>query len=131
MAMLFCSLTLPCAALAAPNMHPGRWEITSTIDMPGMAFTMPASTYTQCITDTELVPQGQQANDKCQMLDNRIDGDTVTWTVKCESGGGSMSSQGKIVYHGDSFTGTVTTTGSQMPAGMTQKMSGKRLGDCQ
>jgi len=32
--------TLP--AWAAPDMQPGRWEITSIIEMPGMNFTMPA-----------------------------------------------------------------------------------------
>lgn len=131
MGILLFSAAFSYDAIAAPNMHPGRWEITSTIDMPGMAFTMPASTVTQCITATELVPQVQQETEKCRMLENQVDGDTVTWTVTCESGGGTMTSKGKVVYHGDSFAGTVATTGSQMPSGMTQKMTGKRLGDCQ
>ncbi len=131
MFMLLCAAALSNVAFAAPNMHPGRWEITSTIDMPGMAFTMPASTHTQCITAKDLIPQAQQENDKCKILENQISGDTVTWKVRCESDGGTMVSEGRIVYDGDSFAGTVATTGSQMPSGMTQKMTGKRLGECQ
>lgn len=122
---------LPALALASPDMQPGRWQITSTIEMPGMAFSMPATTHTQCISGQDLVPQTQQGNDKCQMIENATDGDTVTWKVKCASEGGTMTSRGKVVYHGDRFYGAVVTEGSQMPAGMTQTMTGKRIGDCQ
>lgn len=125
------SAILPAPGLAAPDMQPGRWEISSTIDMPGMGFSMPASKTTQCISREDLVPQTQQANEKCQMLENKVNGNTVTWKIRCESEGGTMTSQGELVYHGDLFEGTVNTTGSQMPAGMTQKMTGKRIGNCQ
>ncbi len=128
--ILFLSTLLPSSALTATNMHLGLWEITSTLEMPGMAFAMPASTHTQCITSEYLVPQEQQENDKCKMIENSSNRDTVTWKVKCESEGGTMNSQGMIEYHGDTFKGTVQTTGSQMPSGMTQKMTGKRIGDC-
>ena len=117
-------------AWAAPDMQPGRWEITSTIEMPGMAFTMPAAKQIQCITGEDLVPRTQPQNEKCRMLESTTDGDTVTWVVKCESGGGTMTSQGKILYHGDSFSGSILTNGSQMQSTMTQKMTGKRIGDC-
>ena len=121
---------LPSISFAAPDMQPGRWEITSTLEMPGIAFNMPASKHTQCITTEELVPQAQQENSKCQVVDQSIDGNVVTWQVRCESGGGTMDSQGKITYHGASFEGTVVTEGSQMPSEMIQKMTGKRIGQC-
>lgn len=128
---LTCSgLLCPCV-LAAPDMQPGRWEITSTFAMPDMAFRMPTTKHTQCIAPEDLIPRAQQENEKCQLIENAIVGDTVSWQVVCESGGGTMNSQGKVVYHGDSFEGTVITTGSQMPAGMTQQLSGKRIGDCE
>jgi len=122
---------LPGPCLAAPDMQPGRWEITSTLEMPGMAFSMPASKHIQCITAEEMVPQVQQAkNSKCRVVDQSTHGNVVTWQVKCESDGGSMNSHGEITYHGDSFEGTVVTNGSQMPSEMTQEMTGKRLGQC-
>jgi len=121
---------LPALCFAAPDMHPGRWEITSTLEMPGMAFSMPASRHIQCINAEEIIPQAQQESSKCQVVDQSIHGNVVKWQVKCESGGGSMDSHGEITYHGDSFEGTVVTNGSQMPSEMTQKMSGKRIGQC-
>ena len=124
-------LILPHLTFAEPNMLPGSWEISATIDMPGMAFSMPATKHTQCISEEDIVPQMQQENDKCQTLENRLDGDTVTWKITCESEGGTMTSHGKIVYKGNSFAGTVITTGSQIPSDMTQKLSGNRIGACQ
>jgi len=116
-------------AWAAPEMQPGRWEITSTIEMSGIS-TMPTAKQTQCITDKDLVPQTQSQNDKCSMLESTTDGDTVSWVVNCESDGGTMTSQGKVVYHGNNFSGSIVTTGSRMPSALTQKMTGRRVGDC-
>lgn len=124
------TICLPALALGSPNMQPGNWEITSTIEMPGMTFSMPASKHTQCISSEEMIPQAQQENDKCQILENQLHGDTLTWKIECESEGGVMTSRGKIVYHGATFDGTIHTTGSQLPSGMTQQMTGKRIGNC-
>ena len=120
----------PTLCFAAPDMQPGRWEITSTLEMPGMAFSMPASKHFQCITADQILPQVQQENNKCQIVDQSMYGNIVTWQVQCKSDGGSMDSHGEITYHGDSFKGTVVTNGSQMPSAMTQKMTGKRIGPC-
>jgi len=120
----------PTLCLAAPDMQPGRWEITSTLEMPGMAFSMPASKHVQCITAEQIIPQAQQENSKCRVIDQSMHGNVVTWQVQCESGGGSMDSHGEITYHGDRFEGKVVTSGSQMPSAMTQNMTGKRIGPC-
>jgi len=124
------SLLLPFSASAAPDMQPGRWEITSTMEMAGMAVSIPATRHTQCITSQDLVPQQPQDNDQCRMLDQKIDGNTVTWKMECDTGGGTMTSQGKIVYHGSSFDGSMVASGGQMPSAMTMKMTGKRIGSC-
>jgi len=121
---------LPATCFAAPNIEPGRWEITSTLEMPGMGFSLPESKHIQCITVEEVIPQAQQENEQCQVIDQSVRGNVVNWRVKCESGGGSMDSRGEITYNGDSLEGTVITNGSQMPSEMTQKMRGKRIGQC-
>jgi len=117
-------------AKAEPNMRPGQWEITSTMEMPGMAFSMPDIKSKQCITREDLVPKNEEQDKECKMQEIKVSGDTVTWTVKCDSPGEKMLSKGKIVYHGDTFEGAVITTSDQMPLGMRQKMAGKRLGGC-
>ncbi len=128
---LIMAVALVCSqAQAEPNMRPGQWDISSTMEMPGMAFSMPAMTHRQCITKEDLVPKNEEQDKECKMQEMKVTGDTVTWTIKCDSPGEKMLSKGKIVYRGDNFEGTVVTTGDQMPSGMTQKMTGKRVGDC-
>jgi hypothetical protein len=122
-------LTLPLYA-ASPNLNPGQWTISSSMEMPGMNFTMPATSFSQCITAADLIPRPGQENGKCRVLQQDISGDTVTWTIACESGGGQMTSKGEVTYHGDTFEGTVQSSGSSMPTPMTQTMNGKRTGSC-
>ena len=47
----------------ALDFQPGKWQITSKVEMPGMPVSMPPMTVTQCMTDQEPVPaksaQGQ------------------------------------------------------------------------
>lgn len=83
-------------SFAAPNMQPGRWEITSTLEMPGMGFGLPSSKQIQCITDEQIIPQAQQENGQCRVIDQSVRGNVVTWRVKCKSGAGSMESLGEI-----------------------------------
>ncbi len=134
--LLILSITfLPCVfsslTFAEETMRPGRWEITSSVEMPGMAFTMPSTKHVQCLTDKDLIPESQQQDNQCEILENTQSGNTVTWKVVCNAEGGTMTSSGKIVYNGDTFEGTVVTNGPQMPSGMTQTMTGKRIGECQ
>jgi len=123
-------LALPALACAGSNMQPGQWEITSSIDLPGMSFSMPASKNMQCISGDEPIPQAQQQSDKCRLVENEIDGDRVSWELHCESDGGTLTSRGEIVYQGDRFEGTVVSQGGRLQGGITQRMTGKRVGDC-
>jgi len=112
------------------DMQEGLWEIRSTTEMPGMPFSMPETSYRQCITRQDLVPQPQQAEQQCKMLENSTSGNTVKWKVVCTSEEGKMTSEGSLTYHGDRFEGTIKSSGPQLPGGMTQKMAGQRVGAC-
>ena len=70
------------------DMKDGLWEITTTAEMAGMPFQIPPMTFTQCITQQDLVPQEAQSSNECSMTDNRINGNTVTWSVVCKGEGG-------------------------------------------
>jgi hypothetical protein len=118
------------AAQAGTNMQDGMWEITSTTEMAGMSFSMPGSSFRQCITREDLVPRQQEPQQTCEMLENRIEGDTVIWKIRCTTEGGPVTSEGRITYHGDSLEGVINTTGPQIPGGMKQTMQGKRVGAC-
>jgi hypothetical protein len=126
-------LSLICAvvAFAAPNYQEGLWEITTTMNMPGMPKEMMRPMKQQvCMTKQNAVPQPQQKGEQqCKMTNQRTVGNKVFWTMTCK--GGTVSN-GEITYSKTSYDGSQTTTTSQGGKLMTVKstMSGKYLGPC-
>ena len=125
------------AVAGGPNMNPGKWEITTKVEMPGMPMKMPPITTTRCMTKDDLIfkqaPQPgmpQNANNPCKITNSEIKGDTVIWDMVCE-GDNKMVTHGEITYHGDTMEGFIKMTGQgkQRPP-MTLKLSGKRVGPC-
>jgi hypothetical protein len=113
------------------NMKEGLWEITVQMDMPGMSMQMPPQKFTQCITKDKAVPDDPNIKNKdCKMEDKKITGDTFLWKVVCKDKEEKFTSEGKITYKGNTFTGQIkmnTSDGIEM----TQKMTGKWVGQCQ
>lgn len=139
LAVLFVVLLCAAGASAEPNMQEGKWEMTVKMDMsgmPNMPITIPPTTFTQCLTKKDLVPQKAEKNTDCKMISNKIEGNTVTWVVQCNHKDGSVTdSDGKITYKGASFDGVINMTmkGGKRgggPGKMSNKISGKRIGDC-
>ena len=111
-----------------PDMKDGLWEITTKMEMQGMPMNMPAMTHTQCITKENAVPVGSQPGQKCKMIESRVNGDTVTWQMECNTPEGSVKAAGKITYTGDTFKGTIKMKMQGME--MHQNLSGKWIGEC-
>ena len=113
-------------SLAAPNMEDGLWEITTTVDMPGM----PAKsfTHTTCLTKDKTVPQKSESG--CTVKDMKTQGNVVTWTAVCSEG--MSTSKGKVTYAGTTMEGAVETTvkANERTMTMKSKMKGKRIGPC-
>ena len=123
----------------------GNWEVTMTMDMPGMpqGMSMPPIKTMQCITPQDVadpsksLPQrpagrgGAPNPNDCKMSDYKADGNKVTWSMKCE-GNQPMTGTGEFVYAADSYTGTMKMEMSRggQPMAMTMNYTGKRLGDC-
>lgn len=125
-----------CAAgvSAAPNMKPGLWETSVRTEMAGMPMQMPPVTTRQCIREQDLVPQTNSSGQACAVLDQNISRNTVTWRIECKADNIHSTGKGKITYHGDTFQGQIDMTMQQQgmgPMTMSQKLEGKRLGDCQ
>jgi len=111
-------------SFSAPNMEDGLWEITSTVDMPGMPSR--SFTHTSCLTKEKAVPQTAESG--CTIKDMKTQGNTVTWTVVCKE----ATSTGKVTYTGTTMDGVVQTTvntGGQTRT-MKSTMKGKRIGPC-
>jgi hypothetical protein len=127
-------LCLSVAAFAQVR-RDGRWEVKMEIDMPGMPAGMPPMTSTQCITPKDaddpqkvMPPSGRGRGNPsdCKISDYKVEGNKVSWSMKCEAQ--AMSGSGEFVYAADTYTGVMKMDrGGQL---MTMKYSGKRLGDC-
>ena len=112
----------------AQNMKEGLWQITMTIEMPGMPMQMPPQTYTHCLTKKDMVPQKEEPNQECRMVKRDIEGDTVTWVMECKTSEGTAVFNGKVTYKGDSFEGIIKMKQSGME--ITQNLKGKWIGEC-
>ena len=119
------------SAQNAPIQH-GRWEISMTMDMPGMPANMPPIKTTQCVTKeqandpAQAVPKGPDGSD-CKVIDHKVVGNKVSWTMKC-TGEAAMSGEGEITYGTDTYDGWMKMTTAQ--GAMAVKYTAKRLGDC-
>ena len=113
-----------------PNIKPGKWQVTTKMEMPGMQMNMPAMTHTQCITENDYIPQTSQPGEECKITKTKVSGDTVTWTIHCRGQGGEMNGTGSVTYRGVSFEGKVTM--SMAPSGMSMTIytNGRRIGEC-
>ncbi len=112
----------------AQNMKEGLWEITMTMEMPGMPMKMPPQTYTHCLTKKDMVPQKEEPNQECKMIKHDIKGDTVTWVIECKTTEGTAVSNGRVTYKGNTFNGTVKVKHAGME--VTQNLKGKWIGQC-
>ncbi|MEW6570287.1 MAG: DUF3617 family protein [Nitrospirota bacterium] len=115
-------------ALAVVNMKEGLWEITMSMEMPGMPMKMPPQTHTQCLTKKDMVPQKEEPNQECKMIKHDIKGDTVAWVIECKTREGTAVSNGKVTYKGNAFEGVVKVKHAGME--MTQNLKGKWIGQC-
>jgi hypothetical protein len=125
------SLIFVVAAFAAPNYQEGLWEMTTTMNMPGMPKEMMRPMKHQvCLTKENAVPQQkEQGEQQCKMTNQRTVGNKVSWTMTCKNG---MVSNGEITYSKTSFNGSQNTMTNQGGKQMTVKstMSGKYIGPC-
>ena len=113
-----------------PNMREGLWKITSKAEMPGMPMEMPPVTFSQCLTEKDFVPQNCQPGQMCKITDVKVNGNTVSWAIQCETGGNKMKGSGKTTYKIDIFEGSMTISIPQVNMTMKSHMNGRRIGDC-
>jgi hypothetical protein len=126
------------AGAAGDLMQAGKWEITSSTEIEGMAHHMPPRTFTQCVKPEDvkdphkMVQQSQEQRDNCEMKDLKVEGSKVTWSVECR-GKNAVKGTGTMVYGSGTYEGTINLemSGSDRgPMKMTTHLKGRRLGDC-
>jgi len=127
------------SSVFALDMKDGMWEITTKIEMKGMP-EMPGSQefkHTMCMTKENAIPKGQenpQMDERCKILKQNISGNTINYAMECKEEKTSILTEGKITYSKNVFNGESSTTINDPNQGKMQinnKMTGKRIGDCQ
>ena len=121
-------ILVPPDAGAADTMKPGLWEITTSMEMPGMPFQPPPQTMRHCYTAQEVKEEPVPKDGNCKVSDLKSSGSKVSWRVECK---GEMAGkgEGQITYQGDSAYEGWTRMQSQ-GMNMAMKYKAKRLGEC-
>jgi Protein of unknown function (DUF3617) len=126
-------LFAPLIATAAPNMEEGNWQVTMKMKMEGVPFAMPPVTQNQCMTKKDMVPKASGKNASCDVKEQKVSGDTVTWHMVCTDAEGTSDTQGKITYHGARYEGTMQAKMTSKRGKVTNvnyEIQGRHTGAC-
>ncbi|HWR88477.1 MAG TPA: DUF3617 family protein [Acidiferrobacterales bacterium] len=125
------------AFAAGPDFKEGAWDVSYRMEVVGMPFPMPPITArkTMCLDKNNYVPDNSQQGQECKVSDQKVNGNTVTWTMRCRAQQRTIEGQGKITYKGDRYDGEMDakliTVDYQSPVvGYKYTMQGQRLGAC-
>ncbi len=122
-------LVLPATIFAADTMREGNWELLTTMEIPGMPFSMPATKIEHCFTKEDVKDQKKAiSTDKnCTVTEFKQTGNKVTWKMTC-TGKNSGDFSGETIFTGDTFDSTMkmATQGQAMD----MKIKARRLGNC-
>ena len=122
---------VPAGAAEHPG-KPGKWSISTQMEMPGLPIKMPPIKYEMCLTEEDMKdPQKSVPNDPksdCKVGNYKLDGNTMSWTFECPKQ--KTKGEGTVTYTDDheSYTGTMHMKAGEQE--MSAKYSAKWLGAC-
>ncbi|MBI5049901.1 MAG: DUF3617 family protein [Nitrospirae bacterium] len=126
-------LSLPVALFADVNIAEGEWETTTEIKMEGAPFQMPQTKMTYCVTKGDLVPKTSEEDKKCDVKEQKVVGNKVTWKIYCTEKNSTTEGEGEITYEGNNYKGTIRTRYTEKgekPMTSTILLTGRRIGEC-
>lgn len=131
--ILIVALSLFWATTALAELKEGLWDITTQVEMKGMPQSIPPTTFRQCITQNDPVPQNKDKNYECKIISQKVVGNTVNYNVQCTGKEGTIQTSGTTTYTDHSMSGASTTSikiKGQPEMKMSNKMKGKYVGPC-
>lgn len=110
-------------------MKEGKWNLVAEMQMsgfPGMGSLPPRTVeITECLTAHQPVPQNTRKD--CTFLSNRIDGDTLKFSMRCPTG----KTTGTFTYHQTSMHGFLTVLLNRPPgARLEERIRGHYVSPC-
>ncbi|HJX19214.1 MAG TPA: DUF3617 family protein [Acidiferrobacterales bacterium] len=122
---------------AGPDFKEGEWAVSYQMEVLGMPFPRPPITArkTMCLDKNNYVPDNSLQGQECKVSDQKVNGNTVTWTMRCRAQQRTIEGQGRITYKGDRYDGVmdaklVSDNNSGPAVGYKYTMQGQRLGAC-
>ncbi|OMH27141.1 DUF3617 family protein [Motiliproteus sp. MSK22-1] len=130
MGIVICLLT-PATVLADASMkvNPGKWEIASEVTMPMMPQPM-TNKGVECIKDGDWTAEKfmEDMEGECEASDVQQTGQTMKWTMRCDTDGGLVVGKGELHSSGNQMDGKLIMEMQGMKIKNT--WHGKRLGSC-
>ncbi|HYL06597.1 MAG TPA: DUF3617 family protein [Thermoanaerobaculia bacterium] len=122
------------ATAATVNVHPGKWEMSTTVDVQGrLPGKDKAPVTTRCIKpedvkDADAMVQASQKDKRCKTTVVSATSDHVAWSYDCPTGLGSAD----YAYAGDSYESTFVfiVHAADGDHKTTQHTKAHRIGDC-
>ena len=115
----------PALAQGADDMY----EITSRMEMPGMALSVPAQVVKLCVAkngkDDEFIPRKSE----CKIVDSKRTGNKFTYKMAC-GGSDPATMDGEVVFGTGAYEGKMRMTMTKSNQTMQMTYSGQRIGSC-
>ncbi|MDW3096112.1 MAG: DUF3617 family protein [Gammaproteobacteria bacterium] len=115
------------------SIETGLWEVTTTMTSP--MFPQPrVNTQQECMEDSQISPESLAPSDdgECSIIDSNVSGNTLNWSMQCNTPGGAMTGQGSFNSNGDSGSGNMQMNMDIQGQSMSMQMEwkGRRIGSC-
>lgn len=123
----------PLCASAAPKMNEGEWQFEMQMQMKGAPVNLPPMKFNNCMKPGDLVPKPEQQMKECRKSDEKISGNTVSWTMRCTHQNAETETRGTATFNGDTMNGNIDQTlksGGKVQMTSSGKLVGKRIGPC-
>ena len=117
-----------CSGSNAVDIKEGKWSIETTTVMPGMPFSMPPMTLTQCMSENSYLLENSNNDNSCKVVNKKIKGSTVTWDVQCAQ----TVTHASMTYNHNTLHGEMKVEANTKDGGMTvtSTIKGHYIGQC-
>ena len=119
-------------AAADPNFNDGLWRVDIVTEMRGRGLKpAPPYNFQGCYSRQEITRRLAAPGGPCRAVPTEARDDEMSWRLQCSSRVGDVNGRINMKFLGDRLEGMVyTRTAYPEPLEVTQRISGRRLGDC-
>jgi hypothetical protein len=131
--------TLPSLAAAAALLLTGtafaaeeKWEVSTSVEMSGMPFRMPATTLVVCVPPGKMSDERIVQQEGCSVGKMTRSGNTTRFTIQCTAPQ-ALTGEATITRQGpDAYSGTMTAKGTVDGRALEMKATyaGRKIGVC-